>query len=247
MFPFVFLTLPLSLPFTWQIVACFRQEQPAAGSHKGNQGGWGQRMGTTRGQDKFLHYPPPSTLRLQHLHPSAPGKLDLSILIGESGPHTLLIQSTSCCPILPRMKRRGSMRHGPMAKVARRTKGLGMQEGCCCSSRVCEIPVKPLPCSQSRARWLVPSPSSAQTSHVVSSHATNTSKTSSPASVMEAIKISDSTDNRQGHQLKGMLLSDNRGFIDLKKKKRKRNLYFFFIFLSSSANFFADLLQTRGS
>lgn len=92
-------------------------------------------------------------------------------------------------------------------------------------------------------------PPSAQTSHVASSHATNTSKTSSLASVMEAIKISDSTDNHQGHQLTGTLLSDNQGFIDFKKKKKKkRYLYFFFYyyFFSSSTNLFAGLFQTRG-
>lgn len=53
----------------------------------------------------------------------------------------------------------------------------------------------------------------------MSSHATNTSKTSFLASVMEAIKISDSTDNRQGHQLKGTLLPDSRGFTDFGKNK----------------------------
>lgn len=50
----------------------------------------------------------------------------------------------------------------------------------------------------------------------LNSHAINISKTSSQASMMEAIKISGSADNCQGHQLKGALLADNRAFIDFK-------------------------------
>lgn len=211
MFPFVFLTLMLSLPFTLQIVAFFRQEQLEASSHKGNQGGWGKRMVETNS----FNYQSPSILRLQVLHPPAPGKLHHSVLNGQSGPHTLPLQLTSFCPVPLWVKRvcdhPQGLNGGP--------RSWGMQQGCCCSTRMGGIAAKPLPCSQSPAWWLFPPAPSAQTSHVVSSHATNTSKTSSPASVMEAIKISDSTDNRQGHQLKGTLLSDNQGFIDLKKKK----------------------------
>lgn len=44
MFPFVFPTLPLSLPFTSQIVASSRQEQPVTGSHRGHRGGWGKQL-----------------------------------------------------------------------------------------------------------------------------------------------------------------------------------------------------------
>jgi len=45
--------------------------------------------------------------------------------------------------------------------------------------------------------------------------------------MMEAIKISDSTDNRQGHQLKGITTE----VLLTKKKKKKKYLFFFFLLL----------------
>lgn len=141
MFPFVFPTLPLSLPFTSQIVASSRQEQPVTGSHRGHRGGAG-------GSNLCRQIPSRS----------------LSF-------HPLPSHSSSFCP-----------RPG-LTNVA-----------------------NSLPCLSLSPCW-VTSPGDVPPTRV---------KASSQASTREAIKISDSTDNCQGHQLKGTLLSDNQGFIDFK-------------------------------
>lgn len=119
----------------------------------------------------------------------------------------------------------------PSPGVAQRTKGLRDAARMLLKHRdVARMPLKHRDAQKSlQNHCLGCHPPSTQTSHVVSSHATNTSKTSSPASVMEAIKISDSADNRQGHQLKGTLLSDNRALLTLKKTNNP-NLYFFYHF-----------------
>jgi len=106
MFPFVFLTLPLSSPFTLQIVAFFEQQQPAASSHKRTQGSWGKRVVETNSFAVGL-LPP---LRLQVFHPPAPGKLSPSILQGKRGSH----------PTPGEEKR-----HGAIPGAAQGTTGLG--------------------------------------------------------------------------------------------------------------------------
>lgn len=121
MFPFVFLTLLLSSPFTLQIVAFFRQEQPAASSHKGNQGGWGKRVVETN--SFAIGLLPPYAFKFSNLLPQA--SWNPSILKGESGPHTLLVQLASFSPIPPRGKRRGSARHGASPRGCTGDQGAG--------------------------------------------------------------------------------------------------------------------------
>jgi len=124
MFPFVFLTLPLSSPFTLQIVAFFEQQQPAASSHKRTQGSWGKRVVETNSFAVGL-LPP---LRLQVFHPPAPGKLSPSILQGKRGSH----------PTPGEEKR-----HGAIPGAAQGTTGLGDAEGAAAAPGCAKSPPSP--------------------------------------------------------------------------------------------------------